>query len=352
MKKYIHIGFPKNFSTSLQRDYFSKNQEVFHLGVGLNNNLGYFDDTINKIFEVYLKTCKTFQFEKHKVSLRNHVESIYAKAKESNGVKAFGASSEHLSFAFTYDGLSADVKAKRLSELFGKDTTIIMVLRNQIDLIKSLFKESVRVGFKGDFDYYLYLFYKYQDRNYYSDINYDWVYQQYINHFGSDNVKVLFFENYRKNGNLIIGENNSPLMFNHLDKILEVNTLSEFGHYNEALSEREIGNKIRLNQIFSHDLGNHLYESAEKHRIKQYLESDLNLFEKEETTFEDVITKRELIARSQQESFLEVGKDFKLPSKLISRIVDELKNSNRNLENLLKDSLPSEYDKLDCIYEF
>jgi len=343
MKKYIHIGYPKNFSTSLQRDYFSSNRELFHLGIGLNDNLGYYDKTINKIFEVYLKTCKTFQYEKQKESLISHIKSLI-KLAQNNNYKAFGASSEHLSFAFTYDGLSADIKAKRLFELMGSDTSIILILRNQVDIIKSLFRESVRVGFKGDYNYYLYLFYKYQDRNYYSDLNYDWVYKQYVNWFGKENVHVLFFEHYRQNGQLIFHENEKPLLFYNLDTILGLDSTQSFNHYNEALNQQEINNKIQLNLRNSHDLGNHLYESAEKHRIKQYLEDDLDLFEEETVSFEDVITKRKLLEESKKSAVARTQTENKeLSDKIIKNITNDFEMANSRLKELLKTDLPKDY---------
>ena len=97
MVKYLHIGYPKNFSTSLQRDYFSNNPEIFHLGIGLGDNLGYRDSVVDKAFEVYLKTAKGYSYNKIKGSLTKHFNSLYEKALSDSAYKAFGASSEHIS---------------------------------------------------------------------------------------------------------------------------------------------------------------------------------------------------------------------------------------------------------------
>ncbi len=341
---YLHVGYPKNFSTSLQRDYFSKHPDIFHLGVGLNSNLGYLDSTVDKIFEVYLKTAKTFAYEKSRRQLVEHVHELRDVAKHK-GAKAFGASSEHLSFSFAYDGLSCDIKADRALELFGNETHIIMIIRNQIDLVKSLYRESVRVGFKGGFSYYVYLLYKYQDRNYLSDLFYDWVYQVYAQRFGRENVHVFLFEDFRRNGKLVLNESGSPLLFDALNTALNLQFVQmELGHYNVALSDAVVNQMVDLNCANTHGLGNHLYESAEKHRISNYLKEDLSLYEDDETTYRDVRIKSKLI---------DIAKDlpcsahlnYECDPILWERLQTNFESSNKKFERISGRVLTSEYLK-------
>lgn len=310
--KYIHIGYPKNFSTSLQRDYFSKHPELYHLGIGLNNNLGYRTSAIERALEVYLKTCKEFKYIENKHQIQSAFDSLFQEADDL-GYSGVGISAEHLSFAFSYDGLSAAEKARRLFELFGEDTKIIMIVRNQFDLLKSLFRECVRVGFPGDFAYFISLLYKYQDRNFVYDFRYDLMYKTYSELFGKDQVKVLFFEDYRgADGNLVMDSENSKL-FSDLNAFLQVsNHPMEFGHYNEAIPADKILVKSALNAENAHDLGNHLMESAEKHRIKEYLEKELQFIESEEQTYSDVIIKRALI-ESANKSDKHIDLTYKAP---------------------------------------
>lgn len=296
--KYIHIGYPKNYSTSLQRDYFSKHPDLYHLGIGLNSNLGYRDSQVERAMEVYLKTCKEFKYNEKKQQIKDSFKRLFQQA-EGLGYSGVGVSAEHLSFAFSYDGLSASEKARRLFEIFGANTKIIMIVRNQFDLLKSMFRECVRVGFPGDFKYFTTLLYKYQDRNFVYDFRYDLMYDTYITLFGRDQVKVLFFEDYRdSDGQLIMGAENAKL-FSDLNEFLQVrNHPMKFGHYNEAIAAEKVLVKAALNTKNAHDLGNHLLESAEKHRIKEYLEKELHFIEEEEQTYSDVITKRTLIAKA------------------------------------------------------
>lgn len=299
--KYIHIGYPKNFSTSLQRDYFSKHPELFHLGIGIDSNLGYRDSIVEKTFEVYLKSCKEFKYNEIKEEVKNHFSSIINNVLSP--YKAVGVSSEHLSFAFTHDGLSAQEKCKRLIDIFGQGTKVIMVIRNQMDLIKSLYKESVRVGFAGEFEDYLNSLFKYQDRNFVYDFRYDLMFELYAQYFGKHNIKVLFFEDYRKESNTEMNNQSVNNLFADLNSFLGVKNIEmKLSHYNEAIPNDKILIKSKLNKQEPHDLGNHLMESAEKHRIKSFLEEDLNYYETEEQTFSDVITKRKLTAKALEES--------------------------------------------------
>lgn len=344
MKKYIHIGFPKNFSTSLQRDYFSKHPDIFHLGIGVDNNLGYRDSIVEKTLEVYLKTCKYYRYKEVEKTIIEHFQSLFKKHERD--AKIIGVSGEHLGFAFSYDGLSGKEKAERLSQIFGSDTKIVMIIRNQFSLLKSLYREYVRVGFASNFSDFIKLLYKYQDRNFVYDFRYDYVVETYIQLFGKDNVRVFFFEDYRNEKNELILQDGRIKLFSDLNRFLGVSeTKMDFGHYNEAIPSNKIMTKAALNAKYPHDLGNHLLESAEKHRIKKYLEEDLSFFEDEKETFSDVIIKRELIEKAVfSDKTNKLVYDTK--PKWISFFKELYEEGNHKVAALLDQKLPKEYFNL------
>lgn len=345
MVKYIHIGYPKNFSTSLQRDYFSKHPEIDHLGIGVNDNLGYKNSLVEKSLEVYLKSCKYFKYKEVESNIINHFQSAFLAAKNNN-YKAVGISAEHLGFSFTYDSLSVKEKAERLSTIFGDDTKIIMIVRNQFDLIKSLYRECVRVGFKGEFSYFIKLIYKYQDRNFVYDFRYDYVYETYANLFGKKNVGVFFFEDYRDNRGYLIKENSQVKLFNALNKFLGLNLIHmQLGHYNEAMPSNKISVKAKLNNEYPHDLGNHLMESAEKHRIKKYLEEDLGFYENEEETYSDVLTKRRLITDTMASDIYE-NLNYEANSGITTFFKKFYEEGNIRLSSMLNIDLSIKYTDL------
>ena len=64
--KYIHIGLPKNLSTTLQRDYFNVHPEIHHLGVGVGSNIDYVNSKISSACENHFQYSKNFSYLKRK----------------------------------------------------------------------------------------------------------------------------------------------------------------------------------------------------------------------------------------------------------------------------------------------
>lgn len=352
MKKYLHLGYPKNFSTSLQRNYFSKHQEIYHLGIGVESNVGYMDELTSALFEVYLKSAKGFKYEENYTKLKSHIEQHYDEAKKQ-GKKCFGASSEHLSFGFTYESLDFKTKILRAIELFGKDDlNVILVIRNQIDLIKSLYRESVRVGLPGSFEDFIYNLYKFQDRNYVYDFRYDLVYLCLSRYIPKENIHFLIFEEMRNENKQMVENDGKVLLIDKMSNILDIDYLDvDFQHFNEALNDEEILIKSELNKSNRHDLGREMLFSAEIHRQSSYFKNELNINEPEEIIYEDVITKRELISESKkiasEFSTKENRKDlYKCDANLEKWLVDFYTKGNINFVNSTNIILPSQYTRM------
>jgi hypothetical protein len=320
IRKFVHIGYPKNFSTSLQYDFFAKHPELFHLGIG--PELAYSDPLTDAAFEVYLKSTKGLKYAEVEEKLTTHFAKLIDRA-EKEGKKALTISSEHLSFSFSNDALGFEEKISRLAKLIGNDLHIVAIIRNQFDLIKSLYRESVRVGYPGDYASYIYLLYKYQDRNYCYDLRYDLVYKTLCKYFKPENIHFLVFENMRQPDGTMVRVNNEITLIRSLCNELGVSYMeTDFGHYNEALSDSIVIAKSELNKTNRHDLGNIVLDTAEKHRMKHYLFSELDLHEAEEVLYGDVRTKRALIAKATEEA---KGKNEKLSYAVDPVIMEKLK---------------------------
>jgi hypothetical protein len=346
LPKFVHIGYPKNFSTSLQYDFFAKHGELFHLGIG--PSLAYSDAIVDATFEVFLKTAKGFKYAEAEAALKKHFEELFFQAEQS-GKKAITASSEHLSFAFANDSIGFEEKMARLARLFGKDTHIILIIRNQPDLIKSLYRESVRVGFPGDFGTYMYLFYKYQDRNYCYDLRYDLVYEALLRYFDREQLHLFVFEDMRAADGKLVREDGKIKLLKELSDAMNVAYHEiDFGHYNEALSDNVVREKAKLNFEHRHDLGNILFETAEKHRMKHYLLDEIKLTEPEDVLYADVRTKRALIARATE---MAAGKpaeklDYTIPGDIADRLKSFYEKANRALQSRHGIQLPENYFNL------
>lgn len=341
MRKFVHIGYPKNFSTSLQRNFFPAHPEIFHAGIG--PGIDYCDPLVSAAFEVYLKTAKDFKYCEVESKLKSHFSRLMDSASNS-GKKVFSISSEHLCFAFVNDSVSFTEKMNRLRDLIGNETEIIMIIRNQKDLIRSLYRESVRVGFPGSYERYIYLLYKYQDRNYYYDFRYDLVYEELVRIFGKDRIHVLLFEEMRI-GSELVKSGSSIKLLNDLCNILDVEYMDiDFGHFNEALPDAVITRKSELNETHRHDLGNILYETAEKHRMKDYLLTEIRLEEEESKMYEDVIVKRAMIAKASEQA---VGDSsivrYDADGIIAERISDFFTKGNYRFSEMSRITLPDSY---------
>jgi len=345
MKKYLHLGYPKNFSTSLQRNFFCAHKDIYHLGIGIGSNVGYRDQVFSSLFEVYLKSAKGFKYNEQKERLKKHIDLHYNKAL-NEGKKCFGASSEHFSFGFTYESLDFQTKIDRAIDLFGRDElNIIIVIRNQLDLIRSLYRESVRVGLPMAFDQFLYSLYKFQDRNYLYDLRYDLVYRALTDRLAKENIHFLIFEDLRDEHKNMVEIDGKVLLIDKVSNALEIDYLDvKFKHLNEALSDQEIILKSELNKDLRHDLGREMLFSAEIHRQSDYFKNELNLHEPEEVVYEDVLTKRKLLEEAKRRKQEVSGKlDYQVDPALAKWMEDFYINGNKEFSKLSNIDLHEKY---------
>lgn len=339
---YIHIGFPKNFSTSLQRTYFARHPDLYHLGVGTpDDNIGYVDKEVESAMELYLRTCKHFKYEENKSRLQKTFEKHFEIAAQKS-LKA-GVSAEHFSFSYSYDSISSYDKAIRLKEIFQGETKIIIFLRSQKAMIESLYKECIRTGIFVDFKKYIELFYKYQDRNYYYDLAYTNLIRTYHDLFGSENVKVFFFEDYKDRNGLVINSKGFPKLINDLNDFLQIRQVNTFEHHNKALDENQLVGMLDVNRVNRHNLGQHLLESPENHRIQTYLKYDLGMENEQKEAYRDVLVKRENIATaSKMEAQGRLLMEW--PRSLKEEIFNFYRKDNKILVDFLDHKIPSSFN--------
>lgn len=344
MKTFIHIGFPKNFSTSLQTQYFSKHPQLLHLGSGIEKNYGCLTDEIELLLEVYLKTANTYVFEKDKAHLKNSLSETIQNNINSNH-RAVTISSEHLSFSYTNDCLDLETKMERLSFFFDGEVEFIAIIRNQWDLLKSNWKEYVRTGYPENFNYFLNSVYKYQHNNFYHDFNYLRTLHVLKNYFPEAKVWFLPFEEFRQNEELS-KRNDTPVLIQTLDSILGLENFSiTFENRNKAIPDCSLEYLIRLNKTARRDVSNLLLESAEVHRLEKWFNNALLLNLTEEEIFHEVKIKRENIARSLKHKSA-TTQLFECDIRMKERILSYYTECNRKFSVETEIELPKAYDLL------
>ena len=140
----FHIGYPKCLSTSIQRSFFEKSKSVFFGGIGIKDNISYCNPDIEFIFECLLKYAKHSFYNKHKEWAKQTINTLLERV---DGDKSIAFSSEALSVSFTGQMLDLDQKLERIKELYyGFNTNFLIIVRNQPDLLKSLYKDFIRNG--------------------------------------------------------------------------------------------------------------------------------------------------------------------------------------------------------------
>lgn len=343
IKKYIHIGCVKSLSTSLQRGFFSQNEEIFHLGPGLHNdNIGYLDDDINIYLELYLRYAVNYSYSKKKDEIRDYFQKKFLYA-EKQKYALTGISCELLSCGMNPSDVDTAEKAKRLHHIFGSNTKIIIIIRNQLSLLKSLYGEFIKLGYPGSYNDFLEYAYKFQDRSFLSDFCYDYIYSTYKELFGKENILLMPLESYRDiKTKELLKKDGEILILNKISEFLGIENAKydNFGHFNKSLDKNVLAIKKELNRDNKHDYGNGVLGTVENQRLLKYFEKDLKISPPKEA-INDVLTKRTLLKeafkKSEENKNLEI--DYSCDPELKSRIYDFYAESNKNLSDTLNMNL-------------
>lgn len=190
--RFIHIGYPKCASTSLQLDFFARHPQIHFIGWGNETTPSlWIDDELAAAMEVDLRMAKPAAYDAER--MRRILQPHFDHAAQHAEYKTLGLSWEALCFTLVYD-IDPLTKAQRLHELFGDGTKIVIVIRNQFSLIRSMYFEMVRGGLAKSFSDYLdfLLYYKFTGMT--QDLNFPEMVKLYCQLFGDDNVLVVPFE--------------------------------------------------------------------------------------------------------------------------------------------------------------
>ncbi len=341
MEKFVHIGMPKTLTSALQQGFFAIHGDIYYLGIGYKgNSIDFIDENVSFIFETLLLYARETYYRRYKREAFNVINSHLRNAVKENK-KVFLVSTEWLSFNFTPDMVDNHSKVKRLYELFGRDTKIIFFIRNQMDLIKSLYNEYVKVGLPYNYSEFVEYIYNFKDRNFYYDLFYDEIYQMYSEYF--EKVYVFPIESFRDKNKELIIENKRIKILNTLCNIIGIKYLEGFRLpvVNPSLSDRELYQKLNLNKKYRHDFGNLIFEHANIHRNRAY-------FKRERATIVDVfkdvkIKRKNLEIAKERAKNSKIAIDYKADIRILEKMIKEFVKSNEKLEQISNLKLPDSY---------
>lgn len=347
MNKFIHIGMPKTLTSALQKEFYPNHEQIYYLGIGNDRLIDYIDDDVNFIFETLILYAKYHYYNCHKEYalevINKHINEALKKSK-----KAIGLSLEWLSFNFSPDMIDEHIKVKRLYELFGSDTKIILFIRNQKHLLESLYKEYIKVGLPFTFNEFIEYTYNFKDRNFYFNLFYDKKYQLYADYFKEENMYFIPLELYRGDDNKLSMENNRIKMIDKICRIIGVDYPDGFSlpYVNSSLSDSEAFHKLNLNRKYRHDFGNLIFEHSNIHRSRKYFTREKVLGIND--YFKDVKIKRLLLHQAKMLSKNDSRKiDYYVKKETWEKIKKDFITSNKKLSKEYGINLPEEYYKLD-----
>ena len=257
---YAHVGFPKCASTALQFGFFARHDELFHLGVNAGGQTAPYRSTeIRNLIEVDLRVLNGTLFS---LSKANQIITKYEKEFEESPKKAFGLSSESFTMHMGNE-LDVDTKAKRLRDIMGPDCRILLVLRNQPDLLKSLYREFIKSGLWLKFGEFVEAIWVNQVHSVLAEFDYASAVERYRNLFGNNNVLILFYEELKGAPGRFLKK-----ISDHIGVSDEIRELKK---KNKGPGEAVLEHLRRLNFEEPSGLGGHMLEPLNSYRAPEFV---------------------------------------------------------------------------------
>ncbi|MBX2833450.1 MAG: hypothetical protein KTR28_00605 [Micavibrio sp.] len=269
----IHLGYPRCGSTSFQQALAQCNGGHF-VGCNPKNKPGeYFDAEIGDFFESTFRFGKNAYFNAEKARIKNYLSSL------SNPILSY----EMLSLRITPFDLPTDIKLERLAQIVPDTTpvTLIIIYRPVRELILSLYKAYLHLGYTGLLDEFLSEICILKDFGALSDLDLELMHETLISNF--KNCKIIIknlhspdaFENLLENlnlspsANLDIQHHNQGFCIGHIENMLEFNNNQKphktFLSWLDAHRFLSLSSNLPEEQIF--------YLARHRKAMREYLEN-------------------------------------------------------------------------------
>ena len=178
----IHIGFHKTASTSMQEIIFKENK-----------NLNLLNDSIDKKDLWFYKNF--INLNSHKFSKEDFIKEFDKKffLKKIKNDKKFNILSDENLSGDPFSGIDSYLMMNRIFDCF-ENTKILIVIRNQLDMLSSLYSNYINNGGTTSFDAWIIG----QETRWgmiFEKLNYLSIIKDYYKLFTKKNVKVICYEN-------------------------------------------------------------------------------------------------------------------------------------------------------------
>ena len=190
-KLFIHPGYPKTASTTLQKRLFSRHPDLCYLGKPLTGNL--------LDIETRILGLDAEQFTAALPELRNRFVSVLEQ-RVTDGCNVL-LSHEGFLRPTRYQGHDIRTTAERLRQVFrdpvqdAYDVQVLLTIRKQTDIIPSYFFDSASRS-PERFRKFIVASLQAPDEGYFASLFYDALVQHYAALFGRERIKVMLFEEF------------------------------------------------------------------------------------------------------------------------------------------------------------
>lgn len=197
MKTYIHIGYPKNASTTLQTDIFPTVDKAAYLGRIYGSDQAYVSEEVSEALYA-ISMIDSIDYSHSDVERK--IKNTLNKMMNESDIEKVIISSE----AFSNNVSDRKLIAKRLNALF-PDAKIVLIIRNQMDALRSMYGflvcqlgKNINLSYGRPsvktFENWILEQEEYLCRSYVSTLKYHEFISVYWDLFGKENVSVLLFE--------------------------------------------------------------------------------------------------------------------------------------------------------------
>ena len=256
----LHLGLPKCGSTSLQTD-FSMNEQIDYFGFNPEKNTKSFyrDHTIAEFFDKTARyTCKNYSYYKQ------YIKKLIITSKEKNIV----FSSENLSLRFLSWDLPTNIKLDYIKKIFPPETKYLVLYRNPLNLLKSLYKEWLLLGYEKNYKEFVEEIYRYRDISFFNDICLGSFINLFSEYFNLDNLKLVFVDSKSQIDGLnnIIRSDFRKLKKNVSIKDIEAQIIYEQNQYNKDFCS--MFDRIEMHRTFFNIENEYKYMNARKRKAR------------------------------------------------------------------------------------
>ncbi|NOX09282.1 MAG: sulfotransferase [Gammaproteobacteria bacterium] len=179
---YIHIGYPKTATTWLQRCVFPELDGVSYLH--------FQDERYGWLNELVQEHDFSFNVDNLRDKFNNSVQGL---GKDNKYVISW----ESLAGDVFTAGANAESLSRRLKDVF-PEASIIITIRNQLDMVESIYRQYIHEGGSLSINDFLDLASPSPVRLAREHFFYDRIVDNYQTLFGVDRVKVLVYEDLKK----------------------------------------------------------------------------------------------------------------------------------------------------------